>query len=240
MRETLGRDWVSAVMTTTNASLERVREIVDEYVALDFQGIFLRPLSPYGFAIKTKWFAAYDSSKWLDFYFEGLDYIIELNKNGIPFTEFYAATILTKMLTPFEPGFVDLTSPAGIGIGALVYNYDGSVYASDESRMLAEMGDQTFRLGSVSNSYEELMLSDHLLDPLEASFAGSAPMCSTCAFEPYCGADPVYHHATQGDFVGRKPSSGFCQRNMAIFRGLISRMERDHETREIFLRWANR
>jgi hypothetical protein len=36
-----------------------------------------------------------------------------------------------------------------IGIGALVYNYDGDIYASDEGRMLAEMGDRTFRLGSV-------------------------------------------------------------------------------------------
>ncbi len=240
VREILGRDSVSAVMTTTSGSLARAREIIDEYVSLDFQGIFLRPLSPYGFAMKTKLFAAYDPQKWLQFYFEGLDYIIELNKHGLSFTEFYAATILTKMLTPFQPGFVDLTSPAGIGIGALVYNYDGSVYASDESRMLAEMDDDTFRLGSVTDPYEELMLSDHLLDPLEASFAGSAPMCSTCAFEPYCGADPVYHHATQGDFVGRKPTSGFCNRNMAIFRGLISRMEADVETRQVFLKWANR
>ena len=240
VREALGRDQVSAVMTTTSASLDRAREIIDEYVALGFGGIFLRPLSPYGFAIKTKWFAAYDSTKWLDFYFEGLDYIIDLNRRGVPFTEFYASMILQKMLTPFQPGYVDLMSPAGIGIGALVYNYEGSVYASDEARMLAEMGDQTFRLGSVSDSYETLLLSDQLLDPLEASFAASAPMCSTCAFEPYCGAEPVYHHATQGDFVGRKPTSGFCHRNMAIFRGLISRMEADAGTRALFQRWASR
>lgn len=240
VRAALGRDRVSAVMTTTAASLSRVREIIDEYVALGFGGIFLRPLSPYGFAVKTKWIASYDADNWLKFYFEGLDYIVELNRKGLPFVEFYAATILAKMLTPFQPGFVDLTSPAGIGIGALVYNYDGGVYASDEGRMLAEMGDQTFRLGSVEDSYEALMLSDRLLDPLEESFAASAPMCSTCAFEPYCGADPVFHHATQGDFVGHKPTSGFCRRNMSIFRGLITRMESDASTRDIFLTWANR
>ena len=240
VRHMLGRDRVSAVMTTTAASLDRVRDIIDEYVSQDLRGIFLRPLSPYGFAMKTKWFAAYDREKWLEFYFEGLDYIIELNKQGVPFTEFYASTILTKMLTPFEPGYVDLTSPAGIGIGALVYNYDGRVYASDESRMLAEMGDDTFCLGTVNDPYEKLMLSNKLLDPIEQSIAASAPMCSDCAFEPYCGADPVYHHATQGDFVGHKPSSDFCKRNMAIFRGLISRMEADPETRQLFLRWANR
>ncbi len=227
-------------MTTTAASLDRVRDIIDEYVGHDFRGIFLRPLSPYGFAVKTKWFAAYDQSKWLKFYFEGLDYIIELNRRGVPFTEFYAAMILTKMLTPFQPGYVDLMSPAGIGIAGLVYNYDGRVYASDEGRMLAEMGDETFCLGDVVDGYESLMLSDTLLDAIETSFAASAPMCSDCAFEPYCGADPVYHHAVQGDFVGHKPTSAFCKRNMAIFRGLIDRMEADVETRQLFLRWANR
>lgn len=240
VREVLGRDRVSAVMTTTNASLTRVRDIIDEYVSLDFGGIFLRPLSPYGFAVKTKWYNAYDWEAWLPFYFEGIDYIIELNRRGVPFKEFYSSTILTKMLTPFQPGFVDLMSPAGIGIGALVYNYDGAVFASDESRMLAEMGDRTLQLGNVTDEYETLISSDALLDPLESSFAASAPMCSTCAFEPFCGADPVYHHATQGDFVGRKPVSGFCNRNMAIFKGLIARMEADAQTKALFHRWANR
>jgi His-Xaa-Ser system radical SAM maturase HxsB len=241
VREALGENAVSALMTTTRASFGRAREIIDEYVRQGFQHIFFRALSPYGFAIKTKTYAAYDTSEWLQFYFEGLDYIIELNREEQPFIETYAATILRKMLTPFDTGYVDLMSPAGIGLGAVVYNYDGDVYASDESRMLAEMGDKTFCMGNVHrHSYEELFLSDALLDPLEESFAASAPMCADCAFEPFCGADPVYHYATTGDFVGRKPTSGFCEKNMAIFRGLIQRMEGDAFTRSLFRRWAVR
>jgi uncharacterized protein len=237
VRNALGHDRVSALMTTTKLSLGRVRDIIDEYVTQGFRGIFLRPMSPYGFAVKTKWFKA---DEWLEFYFAGLNYILELSRSGYAFTEFYAATILAKMLTPFEPGFVDLRSPAGIGIAGIVYNYDGDVYASDESRMLAEMGDRTFRLGNVhQDSYEEIMLSDALLGPIEESFAASAPMCSDCAFEPFCGADPVFHHATQGDVVGRKPVSAFCQRNMAIIRRLIALMRDDDEVRRIFVRWAN-
>lgn len=240
VRSALGRDRVSALMTTTKRSLGRVRDIIDEYVAQGFRGIFLRPMSPYGFAVKTKWFRAYSADEWIEFYHAGLDYILELNRSGYDFTEFYAATILAKMLTPFEPGYVDLRSPAGIGIAAIVYNYDGEVYASDESRMLAEMGDKTFRIGNVhADSYQEIMLSDALLGPIEASFAASVPMCSDCAFEPFCGADPVFHHATQGDFVGRKPLSSFCERNMAIFRRLIGLMRSDDEVRRLFVRWAN-
>jgi His-Xaa-Ser system radical SAM maturase HxsB len=239
VRETLGADRVSALMTTTNRSLDRVREIIDVYVELGLRQVFLRPLSPYGFAIKTKSYSAYDAERWQAFYEEGLDYVLELNAQGIDLTEYLSSVILKKMLTNQDPGYVDLTSPSGIGIGAIVYNYDGSVYASDEGRMLAEMGDQTFRLGDLySDSYEEIMLSEALLAPLEESFAPSAPMCSDCAFEPYCGSDPVYHYATSGDFLGRKPESDFCRRNMAIFKHLLGRYESDPEARKTFLRWA--
>lgn len=237
-REIVGRDRVSALMTTTQQSLSRAKDIVDEYVAQGFEGIFLRPLSPYGFAMKTKSYDAYEMREWLDFYFEGLDYILELNRAGIRFPEFYAAMILNKMLTPFGTGYMDLRSPAGIGIGAIVYNYNGDVYASDESRMLAEMNDTTFRLGNVmTDSWEQMMTSDALLEPLEASFTGSAPMCSQCAFEPYCGAEPVFHHATQGDFVGHKPTSAFCNRNMAVFRRLIADLYERPDVRRIYESW---
>lgn len=240
-RAILGQDQVSALMTTTAASLKRVRDIIDEYRRLEFHDIFLRPLSPYGFAVKTKAFSAYDLAAWLTFYKEGLNYIIWLNRQGERFVEQYAAIVLTKMLTPFNPGYVDLISPAGIGMKVLVYNYDGDVYASDEARMLAEMGDRTFRIGNVmTDAYEDIVFSDALLDPIEASFAGSVPMCADCAFEPYCGSEPVFHHATQGDFVGRKPTSLFCNRNMEIFRYLIELMERSPEVERIFRSWVAR
>jgi uncharacterized protein len=240
-RSKLGFDQVSALMTTTEGSLPRVKEIVDEYLKFGFDEIFLRPLSPYGFAIKTKKFMAYQAEKWFDFYKEGLDYILELNMQGINFVEQYTAIVLTKMLTSNDPGYVDLMNPSGAGIAAVVFNYDGSVYASDESRMLAEMGDQTFKLGNLlKNSYEEIILSDNLLDALDDSFTLSAPMCSDCSFEPYCGAEPVYHYATQKDLVGRKPESDFCKRNMSIFKHLIELMEKDHRIKKIFMGWVNR
>jgi radical SAM protein with 4Fe4S-binding SPASM domain len=203
-------------------------------------GIFLRPLSPYGFAVKTKAIAAYDQSAWLDFYKKGLEQILDINRAGRRFVEFYSSVILTKMLTPFTPGYVDLVSPAGIGIAAMIYNYDGDVYASDEGRMLAEMGDKKFRLGNLhSNSYEDIVYSDVLLDAIEESFAASAPMCSECAFEPFCGADPVYHYATQHDYVGKKPLSGFCSRHMAMCRHLISLMQQTPDAEDIFRSWVH-
>jgi len=239
VRQALGYDSVSALMTTTKKSLFRVNEIVDEYIKLGFNSIFLRPLSPYGFAIKTKTYNKYDTQSWLEFYFQGLEYILQINKQGYFFVEQYAAIILKKMFSPDEPGYVDLQSPAGIGIAAIVFNYDGDVYASDEARMLAEMNDKSFRLGNLNkDEYEGIICSDVLLDTLEQTMTESVPGCSDCGFQPYCGSDPVFHHATQGDRVGHKPSSAFCHKNMEITRHLIRLMEGSDEMKSILMSWV--
>ena len=107
--------------------------------------------------------------------------------------------------------------------------------------LAGESGDTTFRLGNLhTDSYAEMLLSDALLDPLEESFAAGAPMCSDCAFESWCGADPVFHHATQGSYVGHKAWSAFHRRNKGIFTLLLSRYESDTRARELFRCWANR
>jgi len=240
-RDKLGYDSVSALMTTSPGSLTRVRDIIDEYLKLDMDGIFLRHLSPYGFAIKTKSYEAYNVERWLEFYKEGLDYIVELNKQGVQFTEHFASLLLAKMFTSTDPGFVDLMNPSGAGIAAVVFNYDGDVYASDESRMLREMGDTTFKIGNLhENTYEEIFTSEALLNALDDSFTMSAPMCTDCAFEPWCGAEPVFHHAIFGDVLGRKPESEFCKRIMGVLRHLLKTMNSDPEAKEIFMRWANK
>jgi His-Xaa-Ser system radical SAM maturase HxsB len=235
----LGRDKVGALMTTTEASLSRVREIIDTYLSLGMDSIFLRALSPYGFALKTRQAYKYDVDRWFEFYKEGLDYVLQINRQGHAFVELYASTILNKIFSPFGTGYVDLQSPSGMAISAIVYNYDGDIYASDEARMLAEMGDKSFRLGNVhSDSYQDVILSDIVLDTLEATLSESVPMCNDCGFLPYCGSDPVYHYATQGDAVGHKATSGFCGKNMKIFRYLFTLLEDDPNARKILMTWV--
>jgi len=167
-RSILGRQHVAALMTTTRLSLNYPKEIIDEYVGLGFHSIFLRPISPYGFAARTHAKTGYETERFLDFYKNGLAYIIDLNRQGINVSEAYAKILLTKILTPFPTRFVDLQSPAGAGISVVVYNYDGDVYASDESRMLAEMGDRRFRLGNVhTNSYADIFNGERITSLVE-------------------------------------------------------------------------
>jgi len=132
-RKILGRDRVSTLMTTTNLSLDHPVEIVEEYYKQGFRNIFLRPISPYGFALKNDKKNKYETEKFLNFYKIALDKIIEYNLKGEFFSEDYATIILSKILTPFPVGYVDLNSPTGSITNVIVFNYEGSVYASDES-----------------------------------------------------------------------------------------------------------
>jgi His-Xaa-Ser system radical SAM maturase HxsB len=238
-RAILGYENVAALMTTTAASLDHVREIIDEYVSREFHAIFLRPISPYGFAVKTKQRTGYEMTRFLDFYKEGLAYILDINRSGYQLKEIYSQILLSKILTPHGTGYVDLQSPAGEAWNVLVYNYNGDVFASDESRMLAEMQDWTFRLGNVHrDNRRSLFTSEPALRMFEVSCNQSLAGCSDCAFQPYCGADPIYHHATQGDMYGHRPTSGFCARNMEVIKHLFSFIEKDDpETMAIFWSW---
>lgn len=238
-QKVLGADRVGALMTTTEGSLDRVEEIVDEYVALGLDGIFLRPLSPYGFAIKTKQVQKYDAGRWLDFYKRGLRYVLDLNRAKRNFFEFYTLLLLRRMLTDQPIGYVDLRSPAGIGLGALVYNYDGKVFASDEGRMLAEMGDNTFELGHVREAdYRSLVLSEKLVELVGSSLSQCAPECLNCVYESHCGADPTYHHATQNDPLGIKPLSGFCSRQKGVMGHLLDLLDNSPNDAAILRRWG--
>lgn len=121
-RTALGHDRVAALTTITRAALEHPKEVVDTYVELGFRSIFLRPLTPLGFAATTAGAIGYEMSEFLEFYRAALDYILNLNRAGVAIEEAYASILLGHILTPFPTGYVDLRSPAGAGLGALVYN----------------------------------------------------------------------------------------------------------------------
>jgi len=239
-RRILGCDRISALMTTSEFSLNYPKEIIDSYLNNGFFSIFLRPLNPYGLATENdNWGLYFD--RFIEFYKLSLDYIIQLNNKGIFFIEEFTALLLRKILTPFSIGFVDLQSPSGIINGVIVYNYDGYIYASDESRMLAEYNDFTFRLGHVSDKYEDIFYGRKSQDLAKIWLTEGIAGCSDCAFQSYCGADPVRNYSTQGDPYGYRPNSLFCKKHKAIISHIISLLiEREGEVLPIFKKWLKR
>ncbi|MDE6498711.1 MAG: His-Xaa-Ser system radical SAM maturase HxsB [Muribaculaceae bacterium] len=237
-RAAVGHDKVSALMTASRLSLDYPREIVDEYLCRGFNSIFLRALNPYGLAADNADWADY-TDRFVEFYKQALEYIIELNRRGIFIVEEFASIVLKKILTPGGSGFVDLQSPSGIINSVLAYNYDGGVYCSDESRMLAERGDDYFRLGCTADGYESIVYGPRAKKIAQTWAAEALAGCSDCALRPYCGADPVRAYSTQGNAYGHRPTSLQCRKHKAIIEHLISLIiERADEVLPIFSSWT--
>lgn len=232
-------DCVSALMTTSKYSLGRFKDIIDEYVRLGFNSIFLRSLNPYGFAKQYKDKISYPIEDFIDNYKEGLEYIIELNKKGIFFIEGFASLLLRRILTPFATGFVDLQSPAGVGISGAVYDYDGNVYVADEARMMARFKNYFFLLGNVhKNTHQEMFNGDLLHQIISNSCTECLPGCAKCVFQPYCGADPVRNMSEQGDVIGFRPTNEMCMKTKSIIRYLFDLLRTgDSEIERIFWSW---
>lgn len=238
-RRALGDDAVSALTTLTARSLTAPEAIIDEYRRLGFRSIFLRPLSPYGFARKTQARNGYTIADFIAFYRVALDYLLTINRNGYAMDEVYASLLMSQLMAPFGHGYVDLRSPTGAGFGTVVYDYDGRTYPSDEARMLAAMGDHRFALGRVDESVENWLGSAAMQEIATASVAEALPTCADCAYVPLCGADPIDHYARQGDSVGHRPSSDFCHRHMGLFDLLLERWDQGSpEDRSILEGWG--
>jgi uncharacterized protein len=240
-RSILGYDGVNALMTATKESLIHFQEIIDHYAALGFQGIFLRHINPYGYASREahRQSFAYDMEDFVEAYKKGLLYIIELNLAGTPLVEGYASILLSRILTPFATGFVDLQSPTGAGINGVIYDFNGDVYPCDEARMLAKMGDRRFYMGNVNrDSYLDIFTSPVLQELIQVSCVETLPGCHSCPLQTYCGSDPVRNYAIQGDLVGHRPTSDFCHKHKAIIEFLLELIDQDDPgTMDVFWSW---
>ena len=230
----------SALMTTTKYSLTRGKEIVDLYAELGMDQVFLRPLSPIGYAKRVWPEIGYEPSDFLKFYEDTLDYVLDLNRTGKgTIMERNALVLLTKIVKGEDPGFMDLRWPSGAVLGCLAYNYDGRVFVSDEGRMVDHQGDAIFQVGTVTDAWETVL--DH---PTARACASSSnletqPMCGQCAYKTWCGVEPVFHYEMQRTIAGRMPDSPWCRVHMGVFDILMKRL-RDPKTRAVFDSWLER
>ena len=231
---------VEALPTVTRDSLSRGREIVDTYVASGCRAIFLRKLDPFGFAAATARKLGYTMEDFIAFFISTVDYILELNKQGVEVMERHVAIMLSKILKDTEPNYLDLRTPGGAVIGQVGYHPDGRIFSSDEGRMVAAMGDDIFAVGHVDGGgYHEMMRSDTVRALVLASSNDSQPGCVSCTYKPYCGQQPEYNYKTQGSIWGRMGDSVWCRKHKYIFDYIMTKVHRaDPAEMEIFDRWT--
>lgn len=239
-REAIGPDSVSALMTTTRASLGHAEAIIDEYVSLGFREVFLRPLSSYGFAKRNQSLLGYSLAEFVSFYERGLERVIHWNRQGVELREVYASIILNKLLSTFDGGYVDLQSPTGAGLSVVVYNYDGYVYPSDEARMLLESGDSSLRLGRIGTPLQDLVDSDVQKRLVAASLVDDTPGCRECTYKLFCAPNPVDSQAQFGTPFAPVYETEHCRRHLWMFDHLLMRIRAaDDWSLDVFHSWAS-
>ena len=232
---------VNALMTTTIDNIDHLEDVITEYVKLGFNGIFIRSLNPYGLAAMNAAHLGYSIEYFVKNFEKALNYIIQLNLNGTRFVEFYTNLLLTRILTSFPTGFVDLQSPSGAGISGAIYDYNGDVFPADEARMLARMGDRRFFLGNVfQDSYEDIFGGNLLREIVSNSCVEVMPYCSSCVYRTYCGSDPVRNYLETGDLMGKRPDNDFCIKNKLIFDMLFKKLKRNNpDEMDVFWSWIS-
>lgn len=184
-----------AIQTTTKYSLNAYKEIIDTYISLEINGIFLRPLTPLGFAHDRWEEIGYTVDEFLGFYKKSIEYLLELNLKGIKCSEGHASIFLKKIITQYPVNYMELRSPCGAGIGQLAYYYDGQIFTCDEGRMLYEMGDDSFKLGTVDNCYTDIITNPICVAAVEASILETSAQCCDCVYQPFCGTCPILNYA---------------------------------------------
>ena len=164
-------DTPNAICTITRHSLQRAPEIVDQLVSLGLERIQFGPLDPIGFAKRSWDTIGYTSAEFVKFYADALDYIIELNKKGVKAYEKMALIFMVRILEGGHWRF-----PNADGVARLAYNHDGSIYTCEEGRLLANEGDEFFKIGHASSSSFTSLL-DH--PTVRASLLASSSWPST-------------------------------------------------------------
>jgi His-Xaa-Ser system radical SAM maturase HxsB len=225
-----------ALTTITRFSIPYYKEIIDQYIKLGFDSIFLRPLTPLGMAKKRWEKIGYSPAEFLRFYKKSLDYILFLNlKKRLRFREITATNMAAKILTKQDPNYFELRSPCGAGIGQLLYNYNGDVYTCDEGRMLDE---ETFKIGNVARGkYEDIVSHPAVKTICLASCLDNVP-CDHCVYKPYCGSCPIVNYAESGNIFSQLPNNSRCQINQGIFDFLFQKIQENDKIKTILKKWA--
>ena len=230
---------VGAIETTTREGLPFAKEMIDTYLEAGINSIFIRPMTPLGFA-KAYWEKiGYTPEEFLHFYRDAFEYILSINQKGLRFSELQAVYFLKKILAGTAVNYMELRSPCGAGVGQLSYYYDGNVYTCDEGRMISESGDTSFRLGNVyTSTYNDLMESQTCKAVCASSVVEALPQCCDCVYHPYCGVCPVVTYVGENDIFPRQPFSYRCKIYSGILDLLFEKILTGNEQiMDIFFSW---
>ncbi len=231
---------VWSLATWTKPGLKNYKNIIDSYVDMGLTTIGLRWLNPYGFAAAERDTLEYSLDEYFEFYKNSMDYILEKNKQWIMLREMLSVVYLNKLFFNTDSSFMDVRSPSGIAIGGIAYNYDGKVYASDESRMLGRMGIDNFMMTPLLESgeatYRAMANSTVTKICVQSSTLDGLPGYVNHVYKPYLGVDLIYAFTQHGNVFSNFSKDDKTQIQISMLDYLFEKLQ-DPENEKIFRSW---
>lgn len=232
---------VWALLTVTKKTLPKYKEVIDTYVNLGLDWIFLRPLNPYGFAASDLEKLWYSSDEFIEFYKKSLDYILEINKKWVNFKEMLSSIYLMKTFKENDPNYLDDRSPCGACIWQVAYNYDWKIYSCDEGRMLWRMSDDNFLMTPMLESWEEtykaMINSDTTKIMVQSSTLDWLPGYNESVYKPFIWVCPIHSYKTSWNLIPNFAKDHKKHIDFAVLDNIFSKLQNKDDL-EVFLSWS--
>ena len=230
-----GIEKISFLPTITDHTKNSPEELIDLYAALGASGIFLRPVNHMGFARKQHEEAEYEFDAWKPFFIRSLEHIKSINQERY-FEEVYVADLVRKIFTGGGGAFIDFRSPSAFIRDMAVIDFDGTIYPSDEARMLTRIRHVDLAVGTLFSGLDE----EKITTLNSVALNETHPDCIHCAYMPFCGVDLVDDLSRYKRVDLPKSRTWFCNKQMFFFDWIFEKIHtNDADWIPIFSRWIH-
>lgn len=231
-----GIDKISFLPTITENNIDDPEGLVDLYASLGASGIFLRPVNFQGFARKQHFRSSSGFEDWIGFFERALEAIKKLNQHQY-FEEVYIADLVRTVFLNKDTAFIDFRSPSDFLKDMAVIDFDGTIYPTDESRMLTRTRHVDLSVGSIFEGLDEAKI----FQLNKSADKETHQDCLSCAYMPYCGVDMIDDLSRYKRIDLPKSQTWYCNKQMFFFDWIFDKVRRgDVEWLNIFARWAYR
>ena len=227
----LGKHRVSFLATISN--FQDINDTLEAYRSLGLGEVYLRPVNYQGFARKKHKASKENSESWFSSYLASLDFLFQSNEeNARKLKETNFALHAKRIFSNSFNGHVDFRNPNPVAEDYIVVNYDGTLFPSDEARMLHRIGFIDLSIGSLHRGFNQEKI-EHLNE--QAQLENYAD-CRACAYKPFCGIDIVDLISKHGTVDVQMSDTDHCKSHIMLFDYIFTKLgEKD----EVFLRNLN-
>lgn len=221
---------VYGIPVVTRLSLEQgPRPLVDEYLKIGQNTVFFKPFRVSGRAQTNFNSLAISPEEFFNFWKEGIEYLLLLNKQGKKVKELNTIYLITNILTPYRKSMCH-HRPCGAGFSILSYDCNGVINGCDATR-----GQGFLDFGNVfENTYADVKKS---ILPLLAVGSDLIPICTSCPFIAYCGNCLSDNFGRENDIYPKVPRAFGCRWQKMAMEYLFEKFIENGEDAKILEGW---